>query len=503
MRGTFAARPGESRTVRWAAVLGVGAVAAALRLPALDRPPVLVFDETYYVKDAWTLLHLGYEAQWGTEPDPAFEAGQVDGYSTTPAYVVHPPVGKWVIAAGLRLFGAQDPVGWRIGTVVAGVVAAMLITVIARHLIGSLPFAVAAGLLLSIDGTAIVMSRTALLDGVLMTFVLAALAALVLDRTAARRRWAEHGPPRAAQRFGPWSWLRPWRVVAGVMLGLAVGTKWSGLVFLAAFGLLTVGWDAADRYRAGVRRWWQGTLLRDAGPAFLSIVPVALATYLTSWAGWLTSTDGYGRGWALAHPGQGAAWLPEPLRALLKYHQDMWGFHTNLEAEHDYATHPAGWLLQLRPTSFHYFAPEPAQQFCGADRCSQAVTSLGNPLIWWLGTLALAVCLVWLARRRDGVALVAVVGVGAGWLPWFAYTERTIFTFYAVVLVPFLVLALTWVCASLWRRASPRARSWLAAAFAAAALLVAAASVFFWPVWTAETITFRQWQMHQWLSSWV
>ena len=48
--------------------LGVGcptravvAVAAATRLVGLAYPHELVFDETYYVKDAWTLMHLGYE----------------------------------------------------------------------------------------------------------------------------------------------------------------------------------------------------------------------------------------------------------------------------------------------------------------------------------------------------------------------------------------------------------------------------------------------------------
>ena len=46
-----------------------------LRFWDLGRPHQLVFDETYYVKDAYSLLVHGYEATWGEDPNPAFEAG--------------------------------------------------------------------------------------------------------------------------------------------------------------------------------------------------------------------------------------------------------------------------------------------------------------------------------------------------------------------------------------------------------------------------------------------
>ena len=60
----------------------------------------------------------------------------------------------------------------------------------------------------------------------------------------------------------------------------------------------------------------------------------------------------------------------------MQYHQDMWGFHTTVTAEHPYEAHPLGWLVQARPTSFFYESPDGA--LCGAERCAQTVTSLGN-----------------------------------------------------------------------------------------------------------------------------
>ena len=51
----------------------VTAIAAGARLWELGRPGKLVFDETYYVKEGWSLASLGFEAAWPEKPNPAFE----------------------------------------------------------------------------------------------------------------------------------------------------------------------------------------------------------------------------------------------------------------------------------------------------------------------------------------------------------------------------------------------------------------------------------------------
>ena len=38
-----------------------------------------------------------------------------------------------------------------------------------------------------------------------------------------------------------------------------------------------------------------------------------------------------------------------------------------------------------------------------------------------------------------------LAGIAAGYLPWFNYQSRTIYTFYAVAFVPYVVLAVTYV----------------------------------------------------------
>lgn len=486
----------------WPLTLAVTALAAAVRLPSLDRPYPLVFDETYYVKDGWTLATLGYEANWPEEPNPAFEAGRYDSHLDTPAFVVHPSVGKWVIGLGMRVLGGDDRVGWRIGVALAGILTVLLVVRVGRRLLRSTVLGGVAGTLVALDGTAIVESRISVLDGVLALFVVAAFAALLVDRdrTAAR---LDALPPAEGDGLGPRLGLRPWRLLAGVLLGLALGTKWSALSFVAAFGLLSVGWDAAARRRAGVRRWWQGALLRDALPAFGSLVGVAAATYTATWASWFAHPGSYGRQWAAAQPGGNA--VTDALASWWHFHAQVWHFHTTLEAEHPYAASPLGWLVQWRPTSFFYEAPEPAGTLCHAERCSQAVTSLGNPFVWWLAAAALLGALVLVARRRDLTPVPLLVGVAAGWLPWFAYADRPIFAFYAVTFLPFLAVLVAWAAGRLWRwsRDDEFLRRFVVLGLVVGAVLVVGAAAFFYPVWTGQVITFDAWQLRQWLHSWV
>ena len=146
-----------------------------------------------------------------------------------------------------------------------------------------------------------------------MFWALAAFGALLIDRDHTRERLAvavararsSTGADATNARlagFGPGLGLRPWRLVAALCLGLCCGTKWSGVYFLAAFGLMTVLWDVGARRAAGVERWFAGGVLRDGVPAFLTVVPIALVTYLASWTGWFLTKGGWDREWAQAHP---------------------------------------------------------------------------------------------------------------------------------------------------------------------------------------------------------
>lgn len=498
----------------WLGPLLFAVIGGLVRFWALGRPHQLIFDETYYVKDAFTLLQAGYELNWPEDHNGQFAAGSPQPQDS-PEYVVHPPLGKWLIGLGMLVFGSDNGYGWRFSAAVAGVLSVLLTAVLAQWLFRSVFLGGVAGLLLAVEGHHMVLSRTGLLDIFLSFFVLAAFGALLLDRVQGRAvlarrlaaRAARHGgvPPSPALRLGPWLGWRPWRLVAGVLLGAACGVKLSGLAFMAVFGLMTVLWDANARRTAGIRHWLRGAVLRDGPYAFLAVVGAGALTYLATWTGWLVTAGGYNRQWHLGHPPQ-SAWehlVPGPLRSLADYHRQSTQFHSGLESGHDYASSPWTWPFMGRPTSFYYEGYDDGANGCPVETCSAAITDLANPVIWWAGLLAvLALVLVWLGRRdwRAGALLGAYA---AGQVVWFLWPERTMFFFYTVAYSPFLVLALAFCLGALVRAGGPAQRRRNTVLVLAFVLLALLTSAFFMPVWTGEMIPYEQWRARMWMSSWI
>lgn len=506
----------------WLATGVVVLIAAILRFVGLSGPNGKIFDEIYYARDAYGLIDRGVE--WNYKDNG-------------PSYVVHPPLGKWLIGFGEWAFGYQDAetkisvpghlmttapeFGWRFAAAVAGTLSVLLLVRIGRRLFRSTTLGCAAGLLLGLDGFHLVLSRTALLDIFLLLFVLAAFGALVLDRDARRRRWARAldegldpsrpgraGRPPAGWRNWPW-----WRLLAGVLLGCACSVKWSGIYFLPAFALLVIFWEVGVRRSAGVRRPWRDALL-DELPWLLAAGVLMVATYLVTWSGWLLGDEGYYR---LASrypntPGLSDAPVIGPLINLWEYHRAAYGFHTQLDDPHKYQSWPWQWLLLGRPVAF-YWSGEGA---CGAPSCASEILLLGTPLLWWSFLPAL-VATVWLgAARRDWRAGAILLCVGAGLLPWFwfALDGRTMFSFYAAPALPFLVLAVVYVLGAIISPAGstvePAAeevsdRRLVGGIIAGAyVLLVALCFAYFYPIFVGRLLPYADWSARMWLDGrWI
>ena len=424
------------------APLVIAIASLLLRLFNIASIKSFIFDEVYYVDGARDLLAYGVE---------------VDGSAAE--FVVHPPIGKWMIASGIKLFG-DNPLGWRIATAVAGSLMILLVAAIVHRLFYSPFLTIIASALMAVDGMALVHSRTALLDNFLALFILT----------------------------GTYFFIRKNYYLTGIFFGLAIATKWSGLYFLALFGLIAL-------YRAFT--FFNGKdLMKPTLRVVAAFGLTPIVVYLASWSGWFFSD----RGWKRDSDSN-------PFIALKNYHEEILNFHRNLSTAHNYEANPWSWLIQGRPTSFFYETPSG----CGADSCSQEVLALGTPLLWWSATIALAIVFgYWIRsialRRTDPAATIIIAGIAAGYLPWFFFQDRTVFTFYVIVFQPFMVLALIY-CAQLFlshqRRKS--ARSYQLGEFGIIALLalIAINFIYFLPLYMGELITYQEWINRMWLPSWI
>lgn len=509
-RARLDADPRVHRVWSLLAPLLVTVLAAVLRFWNLGHPHALVFDETYYVKDAWSQWNLGFPATWPEGADERFPAGETDIFSTNASYAVHPPLGKWIIGAGMALFGPDDPFGWRFSVALFGTATVLVLYFLARALGGSIVYASVAALFLAVDGLGIVLSRVGILDGLLTFFVVLAFWFVVLDRRRHRRRlesWmAAKTVEGIAPAWGPVFWNRPWLVAAGAALGAATAVKWSGLYVLAAVGIYVVVDDALARRRAGIGYWPTDAALRQGLASFVLFVPIAFAVYLASWTGWLVTDGGYDRQSATGAPATGVwAWVPLPLQSLWHYHQSIYSSNLNITAPHGYASPAWQWPLLLRPTSMYYLGSATGENGCtaGGNGCSENITSIANPLLWWLAVIA-TVYLLWRAfAKRDGGYALVLTGITATYLPWLFYPDRTIFQFYTVVIMPFLILALTTMLRDLAQvrteRGTPLGR-WTTVAVIAAVLAV---SAWYYPVWTAVQVPYDFWFLHFNRAGWI
>ncbi len=545
----------RERLVGWLAPLGVTLLALGLRLVGLGNPNRFAFDETYYAKDAWSLLNNGYiqtylsDVDGNTETDINADilAGHTQGVWTgEPSLAVHPDVGKWLIALGEKAFG-MDPFGWRIASVVAGALMVLVMCRLVRRLTGSTMLGCVAGLLLMLDGLHFVLSRLALLDIFLALFILCGVHCLVADRDWHRARLARAAAASGdvLSGWGPRILFRPWLLLGGISFGLAVGTKWTALYPLAALGLLCWLWSAGARRSLRLRWAVPKGAIADGLPAFVHLVIVAALVYIATWGGWLAHADQYeehlsatqyrqytGQGhcaedddsyvatdlddtrrWPTADEkdakGLGEAW--QSLRSLWYYHQDVYTFHTNFLncSEHFYESQPSSWLLVNRPVGVavtNDISPDaPGCDAAPDSDCIKQVLLVPTPVLWWGGALALMFAVVMWIGARDWRYGLAVVGTLSTWLPWMMYDDRPIFLFYAIAILPFTIIALTLTMGTLIgpsRLPSPR-RTVGVVVSGAFIILTLVNFAWFWPIWTNQMLTNSEWLDRVWFSRWV
>ena len=510
LRARLAAPLPADKPWGWLGPLLVTAFGGFLRFNRLQIPRTIVFDETYYVKDAWSILHHGVEWNPLSNANALIIAGHTNIFQACSGtgcgeYVVQPEVGKYMIAIGEWLFGL-NPFGWRFSSAVFGTVAILLVCRIARRMTRSTLLGCIAGLLMSLDGLEFVLSRTGILDIFLMTFVLAAFGCVVIDRDKSRARLAEAVARDDLQGSRPRLGFRKWQLLAGIFLGLAVGTKWIAVWYILGFGALTIAWDIGARRAAGLRYYYRGAF-RDAVWLPLTFILVPFAVYLASWTNWLVTNTGYDRDYAQQH----GVNIPiiSPLYSLYEYHLQAIIFGIGLRTPHPYQSQPWDWLLITRPVAFYYqsyFAPVAGpSHFCPAKGCSgpvwsQEVLAIGTPAIWWGAMLSLLFCLGWWLLHRDWRAGAVLMGVLAGWGPWFPLVTRTKFYYYALEFEPFLILAIVLCLGLILGPASAGAlrRSVGAGIVGAYVLVVVLMFWYFYPILGAKLIPYSDWLSHMW-----
>ncbi len=412
-------------------VAGIACAFLALLLLRLGVPGRIYFDEVHYVKAARVLLTLA-----------------------KPQNAEHPLVGKEFIAAGIALFGDR-PWAWRIFPALVG---SMGVFAFGRALwlaSGRRFAAIAGTLLLATNIMWFVMSRIAMLDIFMAAFVMCAM-------------WMLAG----AVRFPGQGRLR--LALAGVFIGLALGSKWNAVAAAALPGLAFLAMRLA-RHRGRFLLATQGAPVPGISLAeaalWLGTVPllVYFATFL---------------------PAFFYAERPVDPWHIVEYQKHMLDLQQSVKKHHPYQSVWWEWVIDKRSIWFLYDAK---------DGVRRGVVMLGNPLAMWAGLPAVGWCL-WAGIRRarwDTLAAAALYLACVGM--WVSNGKPVQFYYHYLLPGAFLMACLALTLDALARRRD-RWR-WVALGVVAGALVLFAV---FFPIISAMGLCCgkRSFEFWMWLPSW-
>ena len=347
--------------------------ALALFAPRLTTPDEYIFDEVYHAYTAGQYVAGNADAYvWST-------MAPREGVAYT---WNHPPAGLLGIASGILIWG-DNALGWRFTSVLFGAAGIVLTYWLTLRLAGERgPALLAAGLLL-VDGMYFEQSRVAMLDVFGVVFALAALLSLhdYLERPAGTAAW-----PIAR---------------TGLLLGLALATKWNAAYLSLACGIVVLAREA----RLGRR----GNLASI--PLGLALVP--LAVYVAAYVPFFASGHGI------------AEWI--------ELQKQIYYYHTRLEATHPWSSSFWQWPLAVKPVWYWVSHLD--------DGRVANIYAAGNPVLYW-GFLpaVLALAVRWW-RSKPAALAVLLIGFFGQWLPW-ALVPRITFAYHFLPAVPFGAIAL-------------------------------------------------------------
>lgn len=457
----------------WAiAIVVIFAVCVVLRFWRLSELNTLVFDEVYY---------------------PVFANRYLLG---KPVYNAHPPLSQYIITLGIwigdRLPIAQDTVNGLLGSIrtpfsyrwlnaLTGSFIPLVVGAIAYELNRRPSYALIAALFAALDGLFLVESRFALNNIYLVLFGL-------LGQLCAFR--AARSPHLS----------RPLLSLSGFWFGASAAIKWNGLGFLLGFYLIWfVAWLLPSSHHLDLFSPILKRLKLKQIILYLAIIPVL--TYSLLWIPHL-----------ILNPSPGF-W--EMQRRILTFHQNI-GSGANV---HPYCSPWYSWLLMWRPVAYFYntarnledsitaYPPLPQE----AVKIIYDVHAMGNPILWWLSTGAIALFLLFLLYRllwgrlwqmrlfsSTEIGFYLLLNYGANLLPWLKVTRCTFLYHYMSASI-FATLALAW-WVDLWLHSD---RYWHRQ-LAIVLIIAITAAFFFWlPIYIGLPLSPQGYRLRMWFNNWI
>ncbi|MGO4345977.1 phospholipid carrier-dependent glycosyltransferase [Paenibacillus sp. MCAF9] len=340
----------------------------------------------------------------------------------------HPPLGKIIIAIGIKLFGL-NPFGWRIAGTLFGIAMLPVMYVFARRLFKTTVYAGVATALLAADFMHFTQTRIATIDVYGVFFIM--LMFYFMHKYYSLSFYKVKLSVTLLPLF-----------LAGLFFGIGVASKW--IVLYGGAGLaIMLGLSLFERYKeyAAAKRVLkenkkESGFSQDKLQHIINVFPrytiitlavclvfyivIPLVIYALSYIPVLTVMDeGY------------------TLKSLVDYQKHMFSYHSKLVSTHPFSSSWWEWPFMKRPV-WYYSGDNMAAGM------KSTIVAMGNPLIWWAGIFAMAAT-IWMSIKRKDKAMYTIwIAFLAQYVPWMLVTRLT-FLYHYFAMVPFIILSLVYM----------------------------------------------------------
>ncbi|MBO4896983.1 MAG: glycosyltransferase family 39 protein [Clostridia bacterium] len=332
------------------------------------------FDEIYHVRTAYENLKGIY-----------------------PYEISHPPLGKLLIAAGIKMFG-MNPLGWRFMGTLFGIFMLPLMYVLAKRIFKNSNAALIATLLLAFDFMHFTQTRIATIDSFGVFFIMLMYYFMYIYYDSSVREL-------------PYKKALGTLALCGLSFALGAATKW--ICVYSGPGLAVLFAAAVYRREKEDRGTWFKTCLWCI--LFFTVVPALV--YFVSYMPYY-SADG----------------TRSKLAILWENQKYMLSYHGSLTATHPFQSKWFTWPFDIKPI-WYYGAEDRV-----LDGVVSSIVGFGNPVIWWFGAAAVLAAVV-LGMRNKKLFFICTAFLSQ-YLPW-ALITRAAFIYHYFASVPFVILTAT------------------------------------------------------------
>ena len=347
------------------------------------------FDEVYHGRTAYEFIH------------------NLPIYENT-----HPPLGKTLIACGIRLFG-MTPFGRRVVCGLFSVIMVPLFYIISKALFRRTAEASFAVILLLTEFMNYTLGRIATVDIIVAFFILAMFYFMnrftdVLDS----------GKDFNAQYI--------WLLFCGIFAGLSIATKWTG--FYALAGIAIIYFIHVFEYVGGFKGIVNNKiyLLKLFGFSVICFIVIPFFIYVISYLEFLPTHEG-----------------ESLIKVMWDNSTSILKYHSKADEPHAYASNWYTWLFDLIPLLDSFTATVEGE--------ASVIVTFINPLVCYVGLLALGHNVYICIFKKNKNARLLIVYYFAMLVPWIFIT-RTVFIYQYFVPSLLLILLITNSVSTLNRR---------------------------------------------------